>query len=90
MCGEWLLGKVRDDVDYHYPTEYRCNTVGAMCRVLSQAGFSSVEFRMWDLPMLYTPYLPTPVVGIAPLWHRAVYRLRQPRLMGNLTFKATL
>ena len=87
---EWLLGKVRDDVDYHYPTEYRCNTVGAVSRVLAQAGFRSVEFRMWDLPRLYLPYLPTPVVGAAPLWNRAVYRLGQPRLMGNLTFKAVL
>lgn len=87
---EWLLEKVRDDVDYHFPTEYRCNTVGAMSRVLALAGFRSVEFRMWDLPRLYTPYLPTPVVGVAPLWNRAVYRLGQPRLMGNLTFKATL
>lgn len=54
---------MRDDVDYHYPAEYRWNTVGAMSRVLARAGFSSVEFRMWDLPRLYTPYLPTPVVG---------------------------
>jgi SAM-dependent methyltransferase len=87
---EWLLSKVRDDVDYHYPTEYRCNSVGALSRVLMRAGFSSVEFRMWDLPRLYTPYLPAPVVGVAPLWSRAVYQLRQPRLMGNLTFKAIL
>lgn len=87
---EWLLDKVRNDVGYHYPTEYRCNTVGAISRALSQAGFSSVEFQMWDLPRLYTPYLPTPLVGVASVWNRAVYRLRQPRLMGNLTFKATL
>jgi SAM-dependent methyltransferase len=87
---EWLLTRVRDDVDYHYPTEYRWNTVGAMSRVLSRAGFSSVEFRMWDLPALYTPYLPAPVVGVASLWNRVVYRLDQPRLMGNLTFRAIL
>ena len=89
LC-EWLLHKVRDDVYYHYPTESRCNTVGAMSRVLSQAGFRSVEFRMWDLPRLYTPYLPTPLVGVAPVWNRAVHRLRHPRLMGNLAFKAIL
>lgn len=77
-------------MDYHYRTEYRWNTVGAMSQVLSRAGFSSVEFRMWDLPKLYTPYLPTPVVGVASIWNRAVYRLDQPTLMGNLTFKATL
>lgn len=88
---EWLLRKVRDDVDiarYHYPTEYRVNTVGSLSRVLSRAGFTSVEFRMWDLPRLYTPYLPSPVVGVASKWNRAVYRLDRPQLMGNLTFKA--
>lgn len=87
---EWLLCKLRDDVDYHYPTEYRCNTVGALSRVLSRAGFGSVEFRMWDLPRLYEPYLPTPVVGVVSAWHRTVYWLGQPKLMGNLTFKAIL
>lgn len=87
---EWLLGKVRHDVDYHYPTEYRCNTVGALSRVLAGAGFRSVEFRMWDLPRLYEPYLPGPVVGVAWAWQRTVYGLGQPRLMGNLTFKAIL
>jgi SAM-dependent methyltransferase len=92
MC-EWLLHKVRDDgaIDrYHYPTEYRANTVGALSRRLAQAGFTSVEFRMWDLPKLYTPYLPPPVAGVASTWNRAVYRMGQPHLMGNLTFKATL
>jgi SAM-dependent methyltransferase len=90
---EWLLSKVRDDASiagYHYPTEYRCNTVAAASRALARAGFTSAEFRMWDLPELYAPYLPSPVAGIAPAWHRTVYRLGQPQLMGNLTFKATL
>jgi SAM-dependent methyltransferase len=90
---EWLLRKVRDDVDiasYHYPTEYRANTVGSLSRVLSRAGFTSVEFRMWDLPRMYTPYLPSPLAGVATTWQRAVYGLDQPQLMGNLTFRATL
>ena len=90
---EWLLPRVRHDIDiagYHYPTEYRFNTVGAVSRGLARAGFSSVEFRMWDLPRLYTPYLPPPLVGVASTWHRSVYRIGQPQLMGNLTFKAVL
>ena len=45
---------------------------------------------MWDLPEMYTPYLPTPVAGLATTWHRAVYRLGRPQLMGHLSFKATL
>jgi SAM-dependent methyltransferase len=90
---DWLLHKVRDDADidrYHFPTEYRFNTVSTVTRLLSDAGFSSVEIRMWDKPELYTPYLPGPVTGVATTWNRAVYRLGRPQLMGNLTFKATL
>ena len=90
---DWLLRQVRSAADieeYHYPTVYRLNSVRALSRVLSRAGFTSVEFRMWDLPRLYTPYLPSPVVGVASTWQHAVYRLGQPRLMGNMTFKATL
>jgi len=90
---DWLLRQVRsatDIADYHYPTEYRLNSVRALSRVLSRAGFTSVEFRMCDLPRLYTPYLPSPLVGVASTWQHAVYRLGQPRLMGNMTFKATL
>jgi hypothetical protein len=90
---DWLLRQVRgsaDIEDYHYPTEYRLNSVRALSRVLTRAGFTSVEFRMWDLPRLYTPYLPSPLVGVASTWQHAVYRLGQPRLMGTMTFKAML
>jgi hypothetical protein len=45
---------------------------------------------MWDLPRLYTPYLPGPLRGLASMWQTGVYRWQQPRLMGHLTFKATL
>ena len=90
---EWLLRRVRDDEAigrYHYPTEYRFNTVRTVSRLLADAGFTQVEFRMWDLPEMYTPYLPTPIAGIATSWHRAAYRLGRPQLMGHLSFKATL
>lgn len=90
---EWLLHRIRDDTTigrYHYPTEYRFNTVRTVSRLLADAGFSQVEFRMWDLPEMYTPYLPAPVAGLAATWHRAVYRLSRPQLMGHLSFKATL
>lgn len=90
---EWLLHRLRDDTTigrYHYPTEYRFNTVGTVSRLLADAGFSRVEFRMWDLPEMYTPYLPAPLAGLATTWQGAVYRLGQPHLMGHLSFKAKL
>jgi len=90
---EWLLPRVRHDVlieRYHYPTEYRFNTVRTVSRLLADAGFTAVEIRMWDLPEMYTPYLPAPAAGLATAWHRLAYRLGRPQLMGHLTFKATL
>lgn len=90
---EWLLRRVRDPThvdDYHFPTEYRINSIRSVGRHLGRAGFSEVEFRMWDLPRVYEPYLPDRVTGLATAWSRAAYRLRSPHLMGHLTFKAVL
>ena len=34
-----------------------------MMRHLENSGFDSVEFRCWDLPSMYEPYLPAPSVA---------------------------
>jgi ubiquinone/menaquinone biosynthesis C-methylase UbiE len=50
---ERVLSHVRDPeavADYHVPTEYRLNSTGRVSRELARAGFSAVEYRMWDLP----------------------------------------
>jgi SAM-dependent methyltransferase len=81
----------RAQVDnYHFATEYRLNTIRAMMRHLEDSGFDAVEFRCWDLPSMYEPYLPGPVRGVAGLYHKAVYRIGSPYLMGHITFRATL
>jgi SAM-dependent methyltransferase len=90
---EWLLPKVRTDTAierYHFPTEYRMNSIRVVSRLLAEAGFTSVEFRMWDLPPLYTPYLPDRADGFARAWNTCAYRLNWPGVMGHLTFRATL
>lgn len=90
---EWMLSSVREAgaiSDYHVPTEYRMNTTRGLSRRLAKAGFASVEFRMWDLPRMYRPYLPPPVRGIADVWHAGAYRAGVPDLMGHLTLKATV
>jgi SAM-dependent methyltransferase len=90
---EWLLRRVRDpeQVDeYHFRTEYRLNSIRAARSQLGHAGFSSIEFRMWDLPRMYEPYLPGPLAGFATIWNKAAYALGRPTLMGHLTFKAVL
>jgi SAM-dependent methyltransferase len=74
---------------YHFATEYRLNTIGAMMRHLEDSGFDAVEFRCWDLPSMYEPYLPGPVRGVAGLYNKAVYRIGSPHLMGHITFRAT-
>ena len=90
---EWLLRRVRDPAaveEYHFTTEYRINSIRSTARYLDQAGFSRVEFRMWDLPRMYEPYLPGPLKGFARVYNRAAYQLQRPNLMGHLTFKAVL
>lgn len=90
---EWLLRRVREPglVDeYHVRTEYRINSVRSISRHLERAGFSDVEFRVWDLPSAYEPYLPARLTGLATVWSSAAYGLRRPNLMGHLTFKAVL
>jgi SAM-dependent methyltransferase len=73
---------------YHFPTEYRMNTTRRISRLLAEAGFSSVEFRMFDKPDLYAWYLPDRIKPVAPAWSRMVYRLNTPQLMGTLSFRA--
>lgn len=90
---EWLLRRVRDPgqvSEYHFRTEYRINSVRCISRHLERAGFSEVEFRMWDLPGAYEPYLPTSLTWLATAWTRGAYRLHRPNLMGHLAFKAVL
>ena len=90
---EWLLRRVRNPEEvgeYHVHTEYRINSIRSISRHLEHAGFSEVEFRMWDLPRAYEPYLPDRLTGLATVWSRGAYRLRRPNLMGHLTFKAVL
>ena len=89
---EWLLPRVRDPdalARYHVPTEYRLNSMRKASVELDRAGFSAVEYRMWDLPSMYRPYLPGALSGLADVWHKAAYQFEVPNLMGHLTFKAT-
>jgi SAM-dependent methyltransferase len=89
---EPLLKAVRDRntvARYHVPTEYRLNSIRAVSAHLQAAGFAGVEFRMWDLPRMYEPYLPGPLRHFAAAWSRLAYRTGRPNLMGHLTFRAT-
>jgi hypothetical protein len=73
---------------YHFPTQYRLNSIGTLTRRLDQAGFRSVEFRCFDQPKRYASYLPGSMKGFAYQYSRAAYALGQPSLMGHLSFRA--
>jgi hypothetical protein len=86
-----VLRLVRDEKaisEYHCPTAYRLDTVRWATRHLAAAGFTSVEFGMWDLPAMYEPYLPGGLVRVAGGWHAMAHRTGNPQLMGHLTFRA--
>lgn len=88
---EPLLRRLRaaDEIaTYHFATEYRINTIGAMTRHLRRHGFDALEFRCWDLPAMYEPYLPQRLRGFATSYDHWVYRLGSPYLMGHITFLA--
>ena len=73
---------------YHFPTQYRMNTVGALTRHLDRAGFSRVEFACFEWPGGTGWYLPRGARWVAPAYQHAVYAVNAPRLMGCLSFHA--
>jgi SAM-dependent methyltransferase len=73
---------------YHFPTQYRLNSIGTLTRRLDQAGFRSVEFRCFDQPRRYASYLPRSMKGFAYQYSRAAYAVGKPSLMGHLSFAA--
>ena len=91
--GDWalerLIGRERME-EYHFPTEYRLNSIGQISRALARSGFSSAEFRCFDKTDMYQWYLPEPLQGLAPRYTDVAYRVGSPHLMGNLAVRAVL
>jgi SAM-dependent methyltransferase len=73
---------------YHFPTQYRLNSIRSVTQTLDRAGFQSVEFRCFDQPKRYAWYLAEPVRGFAHGYTRVAYALGRPSLMGHLSFRA--
>lgn len=81
--------KTQEEIDsYHFPTQYRLNSIGSLTRHLDWAGFRSVEFRCFDQPRRYAYYLPERLKGFCYAYTRAAYALGRPSLMGHLSFRA--
>ncbi len=88
---EWLLEKLKGDevvAAYHFPTQYRLNTVNTLTSRLDDAGFESVEFRCFDDTVRYAWYLPNRLKWFAAGYTRAAYAVGTPALMGHISFRA--
>jgi SAM-dependent methyltransferase len=79
-----------DGHGHHVPTVYRMNSPGQIARHLREAGFVSVEFRMFDKAEQYAWYLPRVMRPLPHAWSRAAYLVDNPYLMGHLAFRAVL
>ena len=70
----------------HHPTHYRANTIPKITRLLLEGGFSSVEFKCYDLEQ--NAYLPHGLKWFHPIYRQAVYLLQQPQYMWKFMFRA--
>jgi SAM-dependent methyltransferase len=73
---------------YHFPTQYRLNSIRTVSHHLDGAGFRSMEFRCYDDTPRYGWYLPAGARWFAPVYSRAAYAIGSPELMGHICFRA--
>lgn len=90
---DWLLGHlvgVGHKETYHFPTEYRVNSIQRIRQVLAHTGFRTAEFRCFDHPHAFEYVFPATVRWFPGFYSRLVYALRLPVFMGQIMFKATV
>lgn len=75
---------------HRFPTLYRFNSRSRVDRVCHAAGFTAVEFRVYDAPERYAWYLPAPADRLPAAYSAVAYRIGWPALMGHLSFRAVL
>ena len=89
---EWLLHRLRGAEltdHYHFPVRYRMNTVSALGRVATAAGFRSLDIHHLDDPGVFEGYFPRRFRRFPTLYSRAVYRIGRPAALGTLIFRMT-
>jgi SAM-dependent methyltransferase len=90
---EWILDRLigkQHKETYHFSTTYRINSLYAIRRILTQVGFSSVEFQCFDAPYRYNYVIPKYLRWFPHLYSRLVYWLNLPFMMGTIMFRATV
>lgn len=87
---DWLLRRLRSPelIDsYHCPVRYRVNTIRAITRAATRAGFESVEVRALDQVDAFETYFPNAVRWFPRGYSRLVNHLGKPSLFGTLLFR---
>jgi len=84
---KFLVGGQAAD-SYHFRAHYRVNYPGKIARVLREAGFSQVEFKMLDNPSYFEWYLPKSLGVFPRMYSRCLYAMRKPEFMGTIMFHA--
>lgn len=73
--------------DYHFATIYKLNSTRSVLKLAAQAGFTQVEFRMFETPIRISGYLPKLLHWFPSLWSKLVYSLNYPQFMGQMMWK---
>jgi len=84
-----LLGALRarnpgHDHVAHFSVAYRANSVRALRRLGTEAGFSSLEIRHLENPAIFETYFPGRSVGFPRWYSRTLHRIGRPELFGTL------
>lgn len=68
----------------HFSVAYRANSVRALRRFGSEAGFLALEIRHLENPAVFETYFPGRSVAFPRWYSRSVHRLGKPELFGTL------
>ena len=87
---DWLLHRVRGDElieAYHFPVQYRLNSLRRLSTEAASAGFSRASFKCIEDPGMFATYFP-PRLRAAPRRYSAlINRLGRPALYGTILFR---
>jgi len=73
----------------HFSVEYRANSLRALKRFGSEAGFSALEIRHLENSAVFEAYFPGRTVAFPRWYSRSVHRLGRPQLFGTLICRFT-
>jgi len=87
---DWLLHRVRDRAlieAYHFPVQYRLNSLRRLTNEATRAGFSRSTFRCIEDPGMFSTYFPEALRSIPRRYSMLINRLGRPALFGTILFR---